>query len=106
MRTTIGMVMAVSCIARTAEADVSSLPACDGPAMRIIHYEVAAIGDLQLSAGDVIIEFAVDASGRVSEPRILNSSNEQLDAYALKSAVLWRYAPPKSACRHRMQVLF
>lgn len=74
--------------------------------MKLLHYETVAIDDPRSPAGDVIIEFTVDASGRVSAPTILNASDARLEDYALRSAPLWRYVAPPLACRHRMQVLF
>jgi TonB family protein len=97
--------MIKSLLAPSAGHAAAPLPACNGPAMRIVHYETVDV-DARIPAGDVIVEFTVDASGQVLDPKILNASDVQLEEYALKSAVLWRYVAPATACRHRMQVLF
>lgn len=106
MRTTSFMLALTSLVASHVCAESATLPACNGPAMKLVHYETVAIDDPQSPAGDVIVEFTVDASGRVSDPKILNASDPRLEGYALRSAPLWRYVAPARACRHRMQVLF
>ena len=106
MRTVPITLALTSLLASSVGAETALLPACDGPAMQLVHYEIVAIDDSQSPAGDVIVEFTVDAAGEVSDPKILNASNPRLEDYALRSATLWRYVAPAMPCRHRMQVLF
>jgi TonB family protein len=107
MRTVpIAMLALAALIASNGGAETAPLPACSGPAMRLVHYETVAIEHSQSVAGDVIVEFTVDASGQVTDPKILNASDARLEDYALRSATLWRYVAPATPCRHRMQVLF
>ena len=56
--------------------------------------------------GKVLVEFTVDTQGRVSDPQIVESSNERLSAASLKEAVRWRFVPPKQPCRHRVPITY
>jgi hypothetical protein len=42
----------------------------------------------------------------VSDPQIVESSNERLSAASLKEAVRWRFVPPKQRCRHRVPITY
>jgi TonB family protein len=59
-----------------------------------------------MPAGDVTIEFTIDALGYVSDPTIVKSAHSRLDPATLKSAALWRFVPPPKACRHQMTITY
>lgn len=48
----------------------------------------------RLRRANLQVQVAVDAEGRVTEAKVLSSSNGRLDAAALEAVRRWRFAPP------------
>jgi TonB family protein len=81
------------------------LPRCEKN-IKIIHAEPAPLQTEHPPTGRVELEFTIDALGYVSDPTIVQSTEPRLNKEALKSVVLWRFAPPTSKCRHRTSVIY
>ena len=43
--------------------------------------------------GEVVIEFIVDTTGRVREPRVVSSTHQSFTDHALAAVKAWRYTP-------------
>jgi TonB family protein len=97
---TLAMACASACAAESHE-----LPRCE-KSIRIIHSELAPLQIEHPPTGRVELEFTIDALGYVSDPVVVQSTKPRLNREALRSVVLWRYAPPSSKCRHRSSVTF
>ena len=57
--------------------------------------------------GEVLVEFMVDESGRVFNPRVVRSSNAAFEPATLRAVAKWRFEPGKKngrAVRFRMMV--
>lgn len=81
----------------------ADLPRCD-KSVRLTHWGDPMYPPTHLPDGTVVVEFTVDVQGKVSGPKILESSNERLSAEALKEVVRWRFSPPKQACRQQVPI--
>jgi TonB family protein len=100
----LGLAVAMVC-ASVGAAEPQELPRCE-KSIKFIHLEQAPVQTDHLSTGRVELEFTIDSLGYVSDPVVLQSTAPRLNKEALKSAVLWRYAPPNSKCRHRTSITF
>jgi TonB family protein len=100
----LGLAVAMVC-ASVGAAEPQELPRCE-KSIKFIHLEQAPVQTDHLPTGRVELEFTIDALGYVSDPVVLQSTAWRLNKEALKSAVLWRYAPPNSKCRHRTSITF
>lgn len=57
--------------------------------------------------GDVMVEFSVDETGRVYDPRVLKSSDRMFEESTLRAVQKWRFEPGKRngrAVRFRMAI--
>jgi protein TonB len=58
-------------------------------------------------SGEVLVEFTVDESGRVLNPRVVRSSRTAFESPTLRAVSNWRFEPGKKngqAVRFRMMV--
>ena len=91
--------------ASVSAAGSHALPRCE-KSIKIIHSELTPLQMEHPPTGRVELEFTIDALGYVSDPIVVLSTAPRLDREALRSVVLWRYAPPSSKCRHRTSVTY
>jgi TonB family protein len=98
------LTVAMACASASA-AESQELPRCE-KSIRIIHTELAPLQMEHPPTGRVELEFTIDPLGHVSDPFVVQSTEPRLDREALRSVVLWRYAPPSSKCRHRTSVTY
>ena len=96
--------VAMAC-AGVSAAESHELPRCE-KSTKIIHSELAALQIEHPPTGRVELEVTIDALGYVSDPVVVQSTEPRLDREALRSVVLWRYAPPSTKCRHRTSVTY
>jgi TonB family protein len=96
--------VAMACASASA-TESHELPRCE-KSIRIIHSELAPLKIEHPPTGRVELEFTIDALGYVSDPVVVQSTQPRLDREALRSVVLWRYAPPSGKCRHRTSVTY
>lgn len=77
------------------------------------HAQVQATPDYPFAAkreglnGEVVVEFLVDETGRVSNPSIVRSSNSMFDEPSLRAVLKWRFEPGRRdgrVVRFRMAV--
>ncbi|MEO6568833.1 MAG: energy transducer TonB [Opitutaceae bacterium] len=63
------------------------------------HAQIQATPDYPFSAkregldGDVVVEFLVDETGRVANPRVVSSSNQIFEEPSLRAVMKWRFEP-------------
>ena len=98
------LTVAMACASASA-AESHELPRCE-KSIRIIHSELAPLQMHHPPTGRFELEFTIDPLGQVSDPVVVQSTERRLDREALRSVVLWRYAPPSSKCRHRTSVTY
>ena len=98
------LTVAMACASASA-AESHELPRCE-KSIRIIRSELAPLQMHHPPTGRVELEFTIDPLGHVSDPVVVQSTERRLDREALRSVVLWRYAPPSSKCRHRTSVTY
>jgi len=84
--------VAIAC-ARASATESQELPRCE-KSIRILHSELAPLQMEHPPTGRVELEFTIDPLGHVSDPVVVRSTEPRLDREALRSVVLWRYAPP------------
>jgi TonB family protein len=97
--------VAMACAGVNAAESHELPPRCE-KSIKIIRSELAALQIEHPPTGRVELEFTIDALGYVSDPVVVQSTEPRLDKEALRSVVLWRYAPPSTKCRHRTSVTF
>lgn len=69
--------------------DLDSSPRTRAQPAPIYPFEKRRTGE----AGEVTVEFSVDESGRVTEPRVTHASDRAFEAAALQAIVKWRFEP-------------
>lgn len=84
-------------------AEPPDLPRCETSIM-VLHTELAPLQTEHPRTGRVDLEVTIDALGHVSDPVVVQSSEPRMNREALRSVVLWRFAPPSSKCRHPISV--
>jgi TonB family protein len=60
----------------------------------------------RMPEGTVTVEVTIELSGRISEVKVLQSSEPKLNEAARDAAASWIFEPPKFACRHRVPIQF
>ena len=100
------LVLAVAMFCASAgAAEPQELPRCE-KSLKIIHTEPAPLQTEHPRTGRVELEVTIDALGYVSDPFVVQSTEPRMNKEALKSVVLWRFAPPNGKCRHRTSVTY
>ena len=60
----------------------------------------------RMPEGTVTVEVTIQLSGKVSEVRVLESSEPKLTKAARDAAAKWVFEAPKLVCRHRVPIQF
>ena len=91
-----------------ASADIESTvmpPMCSPiPKARSLHDYYPPSG--RMPEGTVVVEITIQASGKVSEAKVVRSSEPKLSGIALRAARAWTFESPKSACRAQIPIEF
>lgn len=83
----------------------ADLPRCE-------NVKVAHIPDPEppaaehMPVGKVLVEFTIDAQGRVRDPQIMESPDKRLSVEVLREIVRWRFVPPQRPCRSQVPITF
>jgi TonB family protein len=86
-------------------AESQELQRCE-KSIKVINAELAPLQTHHPPEGRVELEFTIDASGYVSDPVVVKSTDPRLSKEALRSVALWRYVPPNNKCRHGTSITF
>jgi TonB family protein len=82
------------------------LPECS-PAPRLRSFAESYPPIIErMPEGTVTVEVTIQSSGKVSEVKVLQSSDPKLDKAARDAAANWVFEPPNVVCRHRVPVQF
>jgi len=96
-----GALPGMSCVSAAAD-----LPRCDKSVKIESFPDPEYPGGEHPPEGTVVVEVTVDASGKVTDTKVVESTNKRLNDVSLNGAVRWRFTPPKQPCRHRVPITF